>query len=386
MLPSIADGSIGSSCLLSSTFHTPNRDWKEHQIARQVLFFAATPMARPLPGSQGASETALPGLKGGSHALYSYSLQQTEMPNAVVSIEGLRKEYRQGFFMRRVLAVRHVSFDVQQGSIFGFVGPNGAGKTTTLKVLMGLVRPTAGAASLFGIQVPNARALRDVGFLPENPYIYPYLTPTEFVEMCARLSGLKGPALRDRTRHVLDKVGLLYAAERPVRKLSKGMLQRTGLAAALVADPQLLVLDEPMSGLDPVGRKEVRDIIVDERKAGRTILFSTHILSDVETICDRVAILRRGEVVVSGTLVELLRRNAILTDVYLSYVDDANLAKLEELSLNCERLGARVVVRVQGEEALRQTLRTLLSHNYFISEVTARQETLEDLFVREALG
>ena len=308
------------------------------------------------------------------------------MPDTVVSIRGLKKEYRQGFFMRRVMAVRDVSFDVERGSIFGFVGPNGAGKTTTLKVLMGLVRPTAGVASLFGVRVPSARALRDVGFLPENPYIYPYLTPNEFVAMCGRLSGLRRQSLYDRTRQVLDKVGILYAANRPVRKLSKGMLQRAGLAAALVADPELLVLDEPMSGLDPVGRKEVRDIIVSERSAGRTILFSTHILSDVETICDKVAILRRGEVVVAGNLSDLLRRNAILTDIYLSRVDDAKLSDLARLALMGERLGARVVVRVEGEDKLREALQALLSNDYCISEVSTRQETLEDLFVREALG
>ena len=308
------------------------------------------------------------------------------MPDTVVSIRGLKKEYRQGFFMRRVMAVRDVSFDVERGSIFGFVGPNGAGKTTTLKVLMGLVRPTAGAATVFGVRVPSVRALRDVGFLPENPYIYPYLTPNEFVAMCGRLSGLRRQSLYDRTRQVLDKVGILYAANRPVRKLSKGMLQRAGLAAALVADPELLVLDEPMSGLDPVGRKEVRDIIVSERSAGRTILFSTHILSDVETICDKVAILRRGEVVVAGNLSDLLRRNAILTDIYLSRVDDAKLSDLARLALMGERLGARVVVRVEGEDKLREALQALLSNDYCISEVSTRQETLEDLFVREALG
>jgi len=308
------------------------------------------------------------------------------MPNSVVSIQGLKKEFRQGFFMRRVVAVADVSFDVEPGSIFGFVGPNGAGKTTTLKILMGLVRPTAGRATLFGIRVPNARALRRVGFLPENPYVYPYLTSTEFVEMCGGLSGLRGQSLRDRARQVLGKVGMLYAADRPVRKLSKGMLQRTGLAAALVAEPELLVLDEPMSGLDPVGRKEVRDIILDERRAGRTILFSTHILSDVETICDRVAILRRGKVVVTGQLSTLLRRNAQMSDICLSRVDDSQLSELSKLNLNVERLGAHAVVRVEGEVRMREVLTLLLSRGYQVSEVAPRQETLEDLFVREALG
>lgn len=309
-----------------------------------------------------------------------------EMPDPVVSVRGLKKEYRQGFFMRRVTAVADVSFEVESGSIFGFIGPNGAGKTTTLKVLMGLVRPSAGLATLFGATVPNARALRRVGFLPENPYVYPYLTSREFVEMCGSLSGLRGKVLRDRTTHVLDKVGVLYAAERPVRRLSKGMLQRTGLAAALVAEPELLVLDEPMSGLDPVGRKEVRDIILDEQRAGRTILFSTHILSDVETICDRVAILRRGTVVVTGALDTLLRRNVQQTDIYLARVDESRLAALGQLDFEFEKMGARVVIRVSGEERLQTAMRRLLNEGYCISEVAPRQEKLEDLFVREALG
>jgi len=311
---------------------------------------------------------------------------QAIMADTVISIRGLKKDYRQGFFMRRVTAVHDVSFDVQRGDIFGFVGPNGAGKTTTLKVLMGLVRPTQGTASLFGIQVPSARALQRVGFLPENPYIYPYLTPTEFVEMCGSLSGLRGKTLRSRTRQVLDKVGILYAADRQARKLSKGMLQRTGLAAALVSDPELLVLDEPMSGLDPVGRKEVRDIIVEERRAGRTILFSTHILSDVETLCDRVTILRKGEVVVTGNLDQLLHREIKLTDICLAEMGNEQFARLTELGVTAERQGSHVIVHVEGSGMLQEILENLLAQGMQVLEVSSRQETLEDLFVREAIG
>ncbi|HEV8550787.1 MAG TPA: ABC transporter ATP-binding protein, partial [Polyangiaceae bacterium] len=176
------------------------------------------------------------------------------MSEALIRVDGLHKEFRLGLLRKRVPAVRGVSFEVGRGDIFGFLGPNGAGKTTTIKMLTGLISPTGGSATIFGERVPSARAMRKVGFLPENPYVYPYLTPTEFVELCARLSGLTRRAARDRTRAVLEQVGILYAAERPVGRLSKGMLQRTGLAAALVADPELLILDEPMSGLDPVGR------------------------------------------------------------------------------------------------------------------------------------
>ena len=287
--------------------------------------------------------------------------------------------------MRRVLAVKGVSFEVEAGEIFGFLGPNGAGKTTTIKMLTGLISATSGEATLFDDPVPSARALARVGFLPENPYVYPYLSPTEFVELCARLSGLSARAARARTRQVLDQVGVLYAADRQVRRLSKGMLQRTGLAAALVSDPELLILDEPMSGLDPVGRKEVRDLILDERKNGRTIFFSTHILSDVETMCDRVAILRRGEVVVSGRLGELLKRDVRRTDVAVLGASAEFASECAAAGHTVRDRGARLVIEVEGETKLPVVLKRALELGLSISEVTPRQETLEDLFVREAI-
>ena len=305
--------------------------------------------------------------------------------STLIRVTGLRKEFRQGFFLRRVLAVKGVSFEVESGEIFGFLGPNGAGKTTTIKMLTGLISATGGEATLFGDPVPSPRALSRVGFLPENPYVYPYLSPTEFVELCARLSGLSGRAARDRTRQVLDQVGVLYAADRPVRRLSKGMLQRTGLAAALVSDPELLILDEPMSGLDPVGRKEVRDLILEERKNGRTIFFSTHILSDVETMCDRVAILRRGEVVVSGRLGELLRSDVRRTDVALVGASADFAQECAAAGHVVRRLGARLVVEIEGEAKVSSLLKRALDQGVTVSEVTPRHETLEELFVREAI-
>ena len=305
--------------------------------------------------------------------------------STLIRVTGLRKEFRQGFFMRRVLAVKGVSFEVESGEIFGFLGPNGAGKTTTIKMLTGLIAASGGEATLFGDPVPSPRALARVGFLPENPYVYPYLSPTEFVELCARLSGLSARAARDRTRQVLDQVGVLYAADRPVRRLSKGMLQRTGLAAALVSDPELLILDEPMSGLDPVGRKEVRDLILDERKNGRTIFFSTHILSDVEAMCDRVAILRRGEVVVSGRLGELLRKEVRRTDVVVLGAGDEFATECEASGCAVQRLGPRLVLGIEGEANVATILKRALELGFSISEVTPRHETLEDLFVREAI-
>jgi ABC-2 type transport system ATP-binding protein len=306
--------------------------------------------------------------------------------DAVIRVERLKKEFRQGFWMRRVLAVKDISFQVDRGDIFGFLGPNGAGKTTTIKMLTGLISPSGGRAELFGDAVPSRRALSRIGFLPENPYVYPYLTPAEFVVLCGRLSGLGLRAARDRTRQVLDQVGIAYAADRPVRRLSKGMLQRTGLAAALVADPELLILDEPMSGLDPIGRKEVRDLIVEERRRGRTIFFSTHILNDVESLCDRVAILRKGEVVVSGRISDLLRRDARRTEITLSGEFASLQATLESEGLTCKEVANMLVVQAEGAAVLKSILERALALNLGIEQVISRQETLEDLFVREAIA
>jgi ABC-2 type transport system ATP-binding protein len=304
---------------------------------------------------------------------------------ALIRVEALHKEFRLGLLRRRVAAVKGVSFEVERGDIFGFLGPNGAGKTTTIKMLTGLITPTGGVATIFGERVPSPRTMQRVGFLPENPYIYPYLTPTEFVELCARLSGLSRQATRDRTREVLKQVGVLYAADRPVGKLSKGMLQRTGLAAALVADPELLILDEPMSGLDPIGRKEVRDLIVEERRRGRTIFFSTHILNDVETLCDRVTILRQGEVVVSGRLEELLNRNVRRTDIVLVEASVELEQSLATAGHATRRANERLVVEAEGESAVKAVLERALAVGAHVVEATPRHETLEDLFVREAI-
>jgi len=314
----------------------------------------------------------------------AFGYDRVAVGEPLIRVQELRKEFRLGLLMRRVLAVKGISFEVEQKSIFGFLGPNGAGKTTTIKMLTGLITPSGGRATIFGEPVPSPKAMKRVGFLPENPYVYPYLTPTEFVELCGRLSGLSGRAVRDRTRTVLKQVGILYAADRPVRRLSKGMLQRTGLAAALVADPELLILDEPMSGLDPVGRKEVRDVIVDERQNGRTIFFSTHILNDVESLCDRVTILREGSVVVSGALSDLLKREVRHTDIAL-------IAATEELERRLSadhgvlRSAERLVVSVRGHGAVERVLGAALEAGATVAEVIPRHETLEELFVREAI-
>jgi ABC-2 type transport system ATP-binding protein len=306
--------------------------------------------------------------------------------DSLIQVDGLRKVYRQGFWMRRVEAVRGISFTVTRGEAFGFLGPNGAGKTTTIKILMGLMQPTSGNVLLFGQPVPHRKSREKVGFMPENPYVYPYLTPREFVGTCARLSGLRGSPLRDRVEHVLRQTGIAYAASRPVKQLSKGMLQRTGLAAALVADPELLVLDEPMSGLDPGGRKEVRDMILDEKRRGRTIFFSTHILADVPALCDHMAILQKGQTVLAGRLDQLLRGEVRRTTVRLGGACPEFRALCEKRGLMTRLEHDDLVIEVPGSEPVSGLLETALSQQLRVLEVAPQYETLEDLFVRAGAG
>ncbi|PIE05872.1 MAG: ABC transporter ATP-binding protein [Sorangium cellulosum] len=270
------------------------------------------------------------------------------------------------------------------------MGPNGAGKTTTIKILTGLITPSQGHATVLGKKVPSVEARARLGFLPENPYVYPYLTPREFVHMCARLSGCSGANLKDKAHHALKRVGIAYAAERPVKRLSKGMLQRTCLAAALVHEPDLLVLDEPMSGLDPVGRKEVRDVILEEREKGKTVFFSSHILSDVESLCDQVTILRKGEVVVEGMIHDLLQRDGLYTDILLTG-EKEELLNLRERLLTIEGVeakgsGSGLRVSAMGDGAVTLVLSAALEAEVRVGEVVPRRETLEDLFVRRAFS
>ena len=305
--------------------------------------------------------------------------------DVVLEVDRLAKTFKKPFSGKKVEAVAGISLKVRRGQIFGFLGPNGAGKTTTIKMLTGLIAPTSGRATILGKDVPSPEAMGSVGFLPENPYVYPYLTPREFVSLCGRLNGMGGAKLQKATALVLERVGIAYAMDRPVRNLSKGMLQRTGLAAALVHDPELLILDEPMSGLDPVGRKEVRDLIVEEAQAKKTVFFSSHILSDVEMLCDAVCILRKGEVVVSGTISELVDKGVRRSEITITAPPDDLVAELDELSERTQRVGSTVVAEVQGDDALRKVLERVLASGARIEAVTPKRETLEDIFVRKAL-
>ena len=281
--------------------------------------------------------------------------------------------------------MRGVSFAVERGELFGLLGPNGAGKTTTIKMLVGLIAPTAGRATILGTDVPSPDAMGRVGFLPENPYVYPYLTPREFVSLCGRLNGMGGAELAREVERVIGRVGIAYAMDRPVRSLSKGMVQRTGLAAALVHSPELLVLDEPMSGLDPVGRKEVRDLVVEEARSGKTVFFSSHILTDVEMLCDRVCILRRGEVVASGAVSELVDQGVRKSEITIIEPPDALVTQLESLAERTARFGKSLVVDVSGDDQQREVLERVLAAGARVEAISPKRQTLEDIFVEKAV-
>jgi ABC-2 type transport system ATP-binding protein len=304
----------------------------------------------------------------------------------VIETQDLTKHFLLGLRRRRVDALRGVSFSVEPGEIFGFLGPNGAGKTTTIKIIVALLRPTSGRCSLLGREAGDIEARRKIGYLPESPYFYDHLLPDEFMDLCGRLRGLSAKERTRRGGELLERLGLSGARDRPLRKFSKGMLQRIGLAQSLIGDPELLILDEPMTGLDPVGRKEIRDLILELRDKEKTIFFSSHILSDVETLCDRVAIVHQGRVVDKGSLTDLLQTDEVLVDLELADVDDETASALEALGareLTPSAGGLRLTVK--GEGAAEEALRLVLERGARIISVIPRREKLEDLFLRRAL-
>ncbi len=304
--------------------------------------------------------------------------------SAVIEVNDLKKTYLTPFARRRVEALRGVTFSVEQGQIFGFVGPNGAGKTTTIRMLMGLIRATSGSAKLLGHPIPSRAARAQVGFLPETPYFYDYLTVPELLDLAGRLFGLPGPLRKKRADELIDRVGLGRARHQSLKKFSKGMLQRAGLAQALMNDPALVVLDEPMSGLDPIGRKEVRDLIVSLRDAGKTVFFSTHILSDVEAITDRVAIIARGALSTTGTPAELVAKTILGVDITVRLAVGKELgAALVADAKNVRRIGEEVSLVLPPTADVDAWLAGAHAVGAKIVEVSPRHETLEDLFLRE---
>jgi len=302
--------------------------------------------------------------------------------DVLVHVRGLAKTFRIGFFRKRVDAVRGIDFDVHRGEIHGLLGPNGAGKTTTIKMLLRLIHPSAGEIQLFG-QRPHRALMSRIGYMPENPYIYNYLKPREFLDLCGRLVGLPARKRRAKADELITRVGLDHARGRPVGKFSKGMMQRVGLAQALLTEPELLILDEPMSGLDPIGRKDIRDLLVEQRAKGTTMIFTSHILSDVETLCDRVTILQRGKVEAEGGLRELLERDVDRVEVELEQASPELVSALDEVALDAHTALERRILSVRPDD-VDAVLRRALEAGASVAAVRPMRKSLERLFVQRA--
>jgi ABC-2 type transport system ATP-binding protein len=306
------------------------------------------------------------------------------MSELAISARGLSKTYRLGFRARKVRALAELDLAVTPGSIYGFVGPNGAGKSTAIKILVGLVRPSAGEANLFGRAIADPKARLAVGYLPENPSFHDFMRPLEVLRYLGRLSGLGGADLDRRAEELLARVGLAGARDLTVRKFSKGMVQRLGLAQALIHDPPLLVLDEPMSGLDPIGRKEVRDLVIELARRGKTIFFSTHILSDVETICDRVGMLLGGRLVREGTLQALLDGSVRSVEVRCAGLSEPAAAEVRALASAGGATPEGHAFTFPTLEAASAAAALALARGGRLLSLQPHRETLEETFVRLA--
>ena len=299
---------------------------------------------------------------------------------SAIEILGIEKTYSVGFWRKRPkCALKPLHLKVEEGEVFGFLGPNGAGKTTTLKLLMGLMYPTAGTAKILGMEIGDPRMTAQIGFLPEQPYFYDYLTASELLNYYGRLSGIPAKELPRRISAVLERVGLSSNGDVQLRKFSKGMLQRAGIAQAILHNPKVVFLDEPMSGLDPMGRREVRDLMAQLKQEGKTVFFSTHILSDAEALCDRVGVIYQGEMRGVGSVAELTAKVQGKTEFIWQ---GAVPTSLRSLGADSKVTGdtARAVV---DEAQLDATIDTLRRERCRLISVNPVRGTLEEYFLRQ---
>jgi len=298
--------------------------------------------------------------------------------NKALNIENLHKSFKTGFALKKKKILKGISFSVEQGEIFGYLGPNGAGKTTTIKCILGLIFPEQGDIKILGNPYLSIKSKEKTGFLPENPYFYDYLTAEEFLDFYSRLYNLSSSQKKDKIRNLIKLVGLEKSTNLQLRKFSKGMLQRIGLAQALVNDPELVILDEPLGGLDPLGRKEIRDIIIRLKEEGKTIFLSSHILQDIEMICDKVAIILDGRIASQGKLQELISEKVLFTEIIVSGVDQTDLKPyVEEITFQ----GDKIFIKVFQEEKIKDILSLIQEKKGKIHSLIPRTPTLEDLFV-----
>jgi ABC-2 type transport system ATP-binding protein len=304
----------------------------------------------------------------------------------IVEIENLTKEYEVGFLRkRRVRALDQLSLTVNDGEIFGFLGANGAGKTTTLKILMSLIFPTSGNCRILGMDISDVAMHQRIGYLPEQPYFYDYLTPSEFLDYCGQIFGLPANERHERTRYLLTRVGLdekKWGTQ--LRKFSKGMLQRVGMAQALINDPEIVFLDEPMSGLDPIGRREVRDLIASLRLEGKTVFMCSHILSDIEVLCDRIAILRGGRLSHIGSMDELRKgvQGEHRMEVITTGTDAGTLQQhLKNKQFQFTQTAGGLRIEVSAEAEVDSVLAALRQAGGKLVAVQPLRQSLEELFL-----
>jgi ABC-2 type transport system ATP-binding protein len=303
---------------------------------------------------------------------------------AALATFDLTKDYAVGFWRkRRYRALDRLTLEVGAGEVFGFLGPNGAGKTTTLKLLMQLVFPTGGRAEILGHPVGDVRMKRRIGYLPENPYFYDYLTAEELLVYFAALFGYRGGEARTRAGRLLDEVGIGAERRLQLRKFSKGMLQRVGIAQALINDPELVILDEPMSGLDPLGRREVRSLILRLRDLGCTVFFSSHVLSDAEALCGRVAILAQGRLVASGPLSEMVSLEVRGWELVVSNLSEEHVPAPGARVRRVDRIGeGRFSFELPLDPPPDRILAELTAAGGRLVSLNPLRDTLEDLFVQ----
>ncbi len=304
---------------------------------------------------------------------------------AAIETEGLTKDYLVGFWRPRPSrALDGLTLSVEPGEVFGFLGPNGAGKSTTLKLLMQLIYPTSGGARILGRPVGDTEVRRRIGFLAENPYYYDYLTAEEVLAYFARLFGYTGADVPARVSRVLDQVGIASHRRMRLRQLSKGLLQRVGLAQALINDPEVIFLDEPMSGLDPIGRREVRDLILGLRERGCTVFFSSHILSDAESLCSRVGIMAHGRLVASGRVSEMIAFELKGWELIVANLSDAAVEALRARARSVTAIThGRFAIALAADTEPERLMSELRAGGATLVSLNPVRETLEDYFVQQ---
>ncbi|MDZ7860105.1 MAG: ABC transporter ATP-binding protein [Candidatus Krumholzibacteriota bacterium] len=304
----------------------------------------------------------------------------------ILRVKDITKTFRGNFIFKKSKVLHGISFSAREGEILGFLGPNGAGKTTTIKIILGLIKPDSGSVSVLGRSITDTHTKRVIGFLPENPFFYPHLTLEEFLKFCGKMSGIGGEELNNSITNVISRVGLAGDGKKRLSGFSKGMLQRAGLAQAVIHDPDLLILDEPFSGLDPLGRKMTRDFLLELKKKGKTIFFSSHILSDMETLCDRVCIIREGKIVKDVGLDELFEIGKGKVEITAKAFPHGGEQIVAQYTDSVNRVGDKVFLVVKKQEYTRSVLQYLLNKGSEIIKVASVKYSLEDMFVKEITG